>query len=82
MLLVEQCITSEVVNNVSILTASFGHMATLQLNRRTIEFVEQEVERLFEKDALADDVRYSKLPPTYLVLSQYGLHRSLGQRKP
>lgn len=29
-----------------------------RVNRRTIESVEQEVERLLEQDALADDVKY------------------------
>jgi transcription initiation factor TFIID subunit 7 len=32
------------------------------VNRRTIESVEQEVERLLEQDALADDVKYGKFP--------------------
>jgi len=31
-----------------------------RVNRRTIESVEQEVERLLEQDALADDVKYGK----------------------
>jgi TATA-binding protein-associated factor Taf7 len=36
------------------------------VNRRTIESVEQEVERLLEQDALADDVKYGKLLSTYM----------------
>jgi transcription initiation factor TFIID subunit 7 len=33
-----------------------------RVNKRTIESVEQEVERLLEQDALAEDVKYGKFP--------------------
>jgi transcription initiation factor TFIID subunit 7 len=42
-----------------------------RVNRRTIESVEQEVERLLEQDAMADDVKYGtslrRRSPTPLV---------------
>ena len=98
MLLVEQRITSEevVTNHKSINIDDFiwPHGITPPLhqvrkrrfrrrvNRRTIESVEQEVERLLEQDALADDVKYGEFSSIYIVLSQYLLHRGLGQRKP
>jgi transcription initiation factor TFIID subunit 7 len=34
-----------------------------RVNRRTIESVEQEVERLLEQDALAEDVKYGRRFP-------------------
>ncbi|KAN0140962.1 TAFII55 protein conserved region domain containing protein [Lactarius tabidus] len=77
MLVVEQRITSEeVVNNhksINIDDFIWPHGVNPPLhhirkrrfrrrvNRRTIESVEQEVERLLEQDALADDVRYEVL---------------------
>ena len=98
MLLVEQRITSEeVVNNhksINIDDFIWPHGITPPLhqvrkrrfrrrvNRRTIESVEQEVERLLEQDALADDVKYGKLLSINIALPQHTLYRGLGQRQP
>ena len=78
MLLVEQRISSEeVVSNQKSfniddfiwphgITPPLHHVRKRRfrrrVNRRTIESVEQEVERLLEQDALAGDVKYGKFP--------------------
>ena len=77
MLLVEKRITSEEVVNKSINIDDF----IWPYGRRIIESVEKEDQRLLEQDALTDDVKYGKLSLIYLDLSQYTLHRGLGQHK-